>query len=124
MIVITRYIAKHELKPLRRYFELEDIIEGARKIQKNLGIQIHVQSTSSAFQFFKVQIGQKVKGRMIVFMRTGNEKIVPILIRLKKDKIFGMNMSANNTDVAKQISKNLDHILEDIENNNYEEFPY
>ena len=59
---------------------------------------------------------------MIVFMVTESRKVVPILIRLKKDKIFGMNMAMNNPMVVKQVSLNLGYILEDIKLKRYEEF--
>jgi hypothetical protein len=57
-----------------------------------------------------------------VFIVSGNGKIVPLLIRLKKDKKLGMNMSANNPHVVDQLNKNLDRVLMDIENGNFEEF--
>ncbi len=59
---------------------------------------------------------------MVVFVLTENKKVVPVLIRLKKDKRFGMNMAMNNPIVVDQINKNLDHILADIEKKRYEEF--
>ncbi len=122
MFIITEYIAKHELKPLQRYFALADIADGAEKVLKNLAIEIKSPQKSSGFKFFKVRIGRKVKGRMIVFMVTGSMKVVPILIRLKKDKIFGMNMAMNNREVMKKVNSNLEHILEDIKNKKYQEF--
>lgn len=60
---------------------------------------------------------------MIVFVLTENKKVVPVLIRLKKDKIFGMNMAMNNPAVVSQINKNLDRILDDMGNKAYQEFP-
>lgn len=122
MIIISTYIAKHELKPLKKYFKIEDIIEGGRKILKDLSTEIRLPGVAHEFRFFKVRIGEKVKGRMIVFMVTKNMNIVPVLIRLKKDKKLGMNMAANNPDVVRQVIKNLDHILKNIEKKEYEEF--
>lgn len=122
MIIIASYIAKHELRPLKRHFKIEDIIEGGRKVLKNLSTEIRLPGMTYDFRFFKVRIGEKVKGRMIVFMITENKKIVPVLIRLKKDKKLGMNMAANNPEVVQQIMKNLDHILKNIEQKEYEEF--
>lgn len=59
---------------------------------------------------------------MIVFIVTESKKVVPVFIRLKKDKIFGMNMAMNNPRVVHQIGKNLDRILDDIKNKTYQEF--
>ncbi len=122
MLLLSQYIAQHELKPLRKYFELQDILEGAEKVLKNLAIETKPPVKLPGFKFFKVRIGRKTKGRMIVFMLTENRKVVPILIRLKKDKIFGMNMAMNNPAVVRQVSFNLDYILEDIKCKRYEEF--
>lgn len=122
MLILTEYIVKHELKPLRKYFELKDILEGANKVLKNLAIETKPPKNFQGFKFFKVRIGRQVKGRMIVFMLTENKKIVPILIRLKKDKTFGMNMAMNNPEVERQVSNNLDHILDDMKEKRYQEF--
>jgi hypothetical protein len=97
-------------------------LEGTGKVLKNLAIETKAPKNMSGFKFFKVRIGRKVKGRMIVFMVTENKKIVPILIRLKKDKIFGMNMAMNNQEVVRQINTNLDHVLKDIQSKKYQEF--
>ncbi len=122
MLLLSQYIIQHELKPLRKYFELNDILEGAEKVLKNLAIETKSPVKLSGFKFFKVRIGRKAKGRMIVFMIVNRRKVVPILIRLKKDKIFGMNMAMNNPAVVYRMNINLGHILEDIKNKRYEEF--
>lgn len=122
MLILTGYIAKHELKPLQKYFGLKDILEGAEKVLKNLAIPTRSPGDFPGFKFFKVRIGGKVKGRMIVFMLTENKKIVPLLIRLKKDKIFGMNMAMNNPEVVRQINANLDRVLTDMQSGEYQEF--
>lgn len=121
MIILTQYIVKHELKPVEKYFSTKDVLNGCEKVYKNLAIEIRPPKQTNNLRFFKVRIGGKVKGRMIVFLITENKNIVPILIRLKKDKIFGENMSLNNSAVAKQIDKNLQSILSDIEKGNYEQ---
>lgn len=115
MLIFPQYIAKHEWKPLRTYFDLEDIVNGARKVLKHLAQEIKPPRKLENFCFFKVRIGKKVHGRMIVFIVANNQKVVPLLIRLKKDKIFGMNMSMNNQEVVKQLNSNLDRVLDDIE---------
>ena len=120
MVILTQFIAKHEWAPIRRMVALEDILEGAQKVQKGLGKE--TKSMLKGARFFKVRIGKKGDARMIVFLATENQKIVPVLLRLKKDKLFGMNMAMNNPDVVEQIRKNLDHIIDDMEKGKYEEF--
>ncbi len=122
MLILSKHIAKHEFKPLQKHFTIEDIIEGGRKVVKGLGQNIKLRNKSVKLHFFKVRIGTTVKGRMIVFLLVENNKVVPLLIRLKKDKRLGMNMSANNPNVIFQIEKNLDYVLDDIEKGKFEEF--
>ena len=55
-------------------------------------------------------------------MVTGSNKIVPLLIRLKKDKKIGMNMSSNNSAVVSCIDRNLKRVIKDIEGGAFETF--
>lgn len=122
MLVLTRTIARHELKPLDRFLTFHDVLEGARKVYRGLGIEVKPPSSLSRIRFYKIRIGKKNNARMIIFMQTENNKMVPVLIRLKKDKIFGMNMSMNNSAVIAQINKNLVGIFDDIRKKDYQEF--
>lgn len=123
MLILVDYIAKHEFKPLGRFLRLEDLLDGARKVIKGLAVETKSPRGLPGFRFFKVRIGKKNGARMIVFVITENKKVVPVLIRLKKDKIFGMNMAMNNPKIVEQINKNLDRILDDMKNSAYQEFP-
>ncbi len=120
MVILTQYIAKHEWGPVRRMVTLEDIVEGSQKVQK--GLAVETKSMLKGSRFYKVRIGKKGDARMIVFLATESQKIVPVLIRLKKDKLFGMNMAMNNAHVVEKIRKNLDHIIDDMEKGKFEEF--
>lgn len=120
MLILSRYIEKHEFCPLQKYFSTEDLLDGAQKVIKGLGQKI--SSANKNFRFFKVRIGRGVKGRMIVFVVSQNKKVVPLLIRLKKDKKMGVNMSAQNPHVVSQIEKNLEHVIDDIKQGKFKEF--
>ncbi|MDO8626536.1 MAG: hypothetical protein Q7K39_03745 [Candidatus Magasanikbacteria bacterium] len=122
MVILTHFVTKHELAPLARYLTLEDILKGSAKVLKGLGIPTKPPSAIPGLQFYKVRIGKMQSARMIVFVLLNNKKIVPLLIRLKKDKIFGNNMALNNPLVVKELNKNLDAVLSDITNKKYEEF--
>ena len=123
MLLLTKYIAKHELAPLSRFIGLEDVLDGAEKALKGLATQVKAPSNARGFRFFKIRIGKRDGARMIVFLVTESQKVVPVLIRLKKDKVFGMNMAMNNQKVVDQLTKNVYKILNDIEAEEYEEFP-
>lgn len=122
MLVLTNYIARHELKPLERHIGIDDIIVGSQKIIKGLGVETKSPRRLSGLRFYKVRLGGGQSARMIVFVVVANQKIVPLMIRLKKDKIFGMNMAMDNPAVLMQINRNLDQVLLDIEEKHYTEF--
>lgn len=124
MLVLTKYIARHEFKPLERYISLVDVLDGARKVVKGLAIETKPPRALSQHRFFKVRIGPKNRARMIVFMVTGNRKVVPVLIRLKADKVLGANMAMNNAEVVAQVNQNLDRVIADIESGDFQEFSF
>jgi hypothetical protein len=121
MLIITRYILKHELAPILRNIDLQDLLIGAQKVRANLAVELKGGFVSQSVKFFKVRIGKKAKARMIVFLTTNNS-IVPVVIKLKKDKKYGQNLSMNNEDVKNLISRNLDSIHKDVENGDFESY--
>jgi hypothetical protein len=122
MIVITKFFLRSELKPLKNQLNLKDVFEGAKRIDKNLGISIKNPVKFSNLRFFKIRLGRSVKERMIVFLYVGKGKIVPLLLRLKKDKEFGVNMSMNNKKIIELLRINFENVIKDLENGDFEEF--
>ncbi len=122
MLIVTDYVTGHELKPLERYVGIDDVLLGAQKVIKGLGIETKPPRHLSGFRFYKVRLGGGQSAHMIVFVVVENQKVVPIIIRLKKDKVFGVNMAMNNPALIKQINRNLDQVLMDIEAKRYREF--
>lgn len=123
MLVLTEYVVKHELKPLAKFLTVRDLLKSSKKVLDGLGQKIAVKEYEG-FTFYKVRVGSNSKARMIVFAVLGSKKVVPVLIRLKKDKKLGMNMSANNVHVVKQVDINMAKIVKDIEQGRYKEFKF
>ena len=121
MLIITRYIARHELAPLKRYLGLAEVVAGAKKVLKGLATETKPLRSLAGFRFYKVRLSGKQSARMVVFVLVENNKVVPLIIRLKKDKLFGQNMIMNDPALVKQMNINLDQVLKDIEQNQYEE---
>ena len=122
MLIIAQYVARHELDPLSQVVTVKDLIIGAQKVIAGLGVTLKSPIKGNSVRFFKVRIGKKGIGRMAVFMTTEHGKVVPVLIRRKKDKIFGTNMAMNNKGVVDQIRVTMVRILTDIEAGSFEEF--
>ena len=72
MLVITNFIASHELKPLERYLNIKDVILGAQKVIKGLGTETKPPRHLSGFRFYKVRLGGGQSARMIVFVVVKN----------------------------------------------------
>ena len=123
MVVLTQYVSRHELAPLWRYLTLEDVLAGSQKVSQGLAVTTKPPRPLPGFRFYKVRLGKQQSARMIVFVVLENKKIVPLLIRLKKDKLLGMNLAMNNPALVRALNKNLDQVLNDIERKNYQEFP-
>lgn len=119
MLLISEYIAQHELKPLQKHLKLEDVVKGAQKILKGLGKMVGGPGMPKGISFYKIRIGKANKARMIVFAVSENQQIVPILIRLKKDKKIGANMSSANPYAVLQVKRNFARALKDIEDGNF-----
>ena len=120
MLIISAYIEKNEIKPLEKFISFTDIASGILKIQKGLGIEI--KSFTKGYQYFKVRVGTRAEARMIVFLITEKDAYVPVLVRLKKDKVYGMNMSAQNKDVCEKVLKNVSYIADDLKMKRYKTY--
>ena len=59
MLIITRYILKHELAPISRNIDLQDLLIGAQKVRANLAVELKGGFVSQSVKFFKVRIGKK-----------------------------------------------------------------
>lgn len=118
MILLCDFIKRHELDPLGAYFTLSDLRKACKKAASSLGVMLGSSKMPGAI-FIKVRIGSNVKGRMITLFLTVEGDVIPLLIRLKKDKHFGMNMSLQNPHVVDQLDINLDNVTADISAGRY-----
>lgn len=74
MLLLTKYIAKHELAPLKRFIDLEDVLDGAKKALKGLATKVKAPLNGQSFRFFKVRVGKRNGARMIVFLSQTNKR--------------------------------------------------
>lgn len=118
MIILTDSFKKRELKDVAVYFTLADIKSAVIRIQSS-GIEMKNAGFRDC-KLFKVRIGSKPAGRMIVFVQVQHNYFIPIVIRLKKDKVFGENLSLQNKKAKELIIRNIYLALEDIQDEKYE----
>ncbi|MFH1292015.1 MAG: hypothetical protein ABIH87_02355 [bacterium] len=67
----------------------------------------------------KLRITSRTVGRIIVYVYKQKDLVVPVVLRLKKDKIIGENLSLNNTKAKTVILDMMDRIMNDISNGDY-----
>ena len=117
LLILTNSFLKKEFKPLKKYYSINDIAKTALKAK------IKPDSLSPLGykngRLLKLRVTNKASGRMAVYAFTGNNWIIPIVLRLKKDKIFGENLAINNKKAKNLILKMLDLAMDDIEKKNY-----
>ena len=109
-IIITNRFKEKYLKPLKKYFTQEKFIEILKSKKHNFII------IQDPFEKFKIKINW-VDFRWIVFLLLWN-KIIPLFIYLKKDKIHWMNV--NWLKDKEEIKKEHNFATKDIENKLFE----
>lgn len=120
-IILCHSILRREINPLLKYFSKGDIKKYVEKAQKGLATEIK-GSTIVDTKLVKVYMtGRNGAGRMIVFIYVRKEYYMPVVVRLKKDKIVGMNLSKGNQDFQNLLEKNISLLVEDLKEGNFEE---
>jgi hypothetical protein len=122
-LIITNAIDKAEFEPLKKTFNLEIIKNAARKSLQGLGNDIKSSFKIPATSLNKIYLtGPGSAGRAMFLLKIGEAKSVLVMIRTKKDKQIGLNMTIKNPKFKKALNKNLGLIIADLEQGNYREY--
>jgi hypothetical protein len=114
---------KLKFEPLKKIFDLEILKVAARKSLQGLGNNIKNSFKIPATVLSKIYLtGTTSAGRAIFLLKIGEEKSVLVMIKTKKDKQVGVNMTIKNPKFRKILDKNLISIIEDLERGNYCEY--
>ena len=117
-LILTKSFLKRELKPLKKYYTVDDIKKTTRKILPSSIRVSHLGYKDG--ELMKLRIVSRTAGRIIVYVYKQKELVIPFLLRLKKDKILGENLSLNNKQAKSLILDMMDRIMSDIDNGDYE----
>lgn len=120
-IILCHSILKKEIKPLIKYFSTGDIKKYAEKVKKGLGVEIKGSNIPNAKLVKVYMTGERGAGRMIVLIYVRKNYYLPVIIRLKKDKVVGMNLSKGNRAFQELLDENLNLIGKDLRERNFEE---
>ncbi len=119
MIIICKSIQEKELKPLEKYFDIQAIKKAALKAKNGLGEVLPATVENS--HVVKIYLTGKPAGRVCFLILLAEGDVVPLVLRLKKDKKIGENMSMQNTAFKQFLEKNIKLVLRDIESGEYVE---
>ena len=119
-LILCQSIIEGELRPLREYFSSEAIVRAASKAIQGLGKEIKGSKVPFT-RLIKVSLtGERGAGRAVFLFMIQRSAITPVLLRLKKDKILGANVSMQNPSFVKIIEKRLNMIEDDIIKRRYD----
>lgn len=120
VVLLSDVFLQKEYKKVNRQYIRSDIVNASARACSS-GISLtnigYVDGT-----IVKVRMSHKVSGRMISVVIKKSDKIVsiPLVVRLKKDKIFGENLALNNKKAKTLILKMLDAVMNGIKKGKYE----
>jgi hypothetical protein len=118
-LIIPNSVKKLDL--FEKIFTLQILKKAARKSLLGLGKKIKLPENNLLIS--KINITTKsVAARALYLVQLKDEIAVLILIRKKSDKLLGQNMSIQNSQLEKVLSKYLDLIYNDLSTNSYQEF--
>ncbi len=120
-IILCHSILRKEINPLLKYFSKGDIRKYAKKAAKGLRVEIKGSMISSTKLVKVYMTGKKGAGRLIVLIYVKKDYYIPVLVRLKKDKIVGTNLSKGNKVFQDLLEKNLSSVMKDLKEGNFNE---
>ncbi|MBI5414555.1 hypothetical protein HZA38_03485 [Candidatus Peregrinibacteria bacterium] len=122
-LIITTSIKKIELEPIQKVFSLEMVKIAAEKALEGLGEKIKSAQKIPATSLQKLYLtSSHGAGRAIFLLKIGMKTSVLVMIRMKNDKKVGSNMTIKNQSFKIALEKNLERILKDLKNADYEEY--
>lgn len=122
-LVVTSSIKKLELDLLENIFSLDVLKMAASKALQGLGENIKSSHKIPFTCLKKIYLTSSGgAGRAIFLLKIVEEKSVIVLIKMKNDKQIGANMTIKNPKFKKILERNLEMILSDLGNGNYEEY--
>ena len=118
VVLLTDSFLKKEFSKVKKQYTLDNIKAASGKAALS-GVDFsHLGYTHGSL--VKVRMPGKVAGRMVVFLFRTKDIVVPIVVRLKSDKVIGSNLALNNKRAKKLLLDMLDAVMGDIKNGRYE----
>lgn len=121
-LIITSSIKKSEFELYGKFFNLETLKIASRKCIEGLGENIKSSAKIPGTVLKKVYLtSSSGAGRVVFLLKVQSQTSVLVMLRPKKDKQVGTNMTVKNPKFRNLLSKYLDRILDDLEKGNFQE---
>lgn len=120
-ILLCHSILEREIRPLLKHFSKGDIKKAVLKISQGLGILLKPPDIKGTKLIKGYLTSRSGAGRMIVLVFLHKDYYLPVILRLKKDKLLGMNMGKENQLLHATLQKYLQLIKSDLSRGKYEE---
>lgn len=122
-LIITGSIRKTEIEAVREVFPFSVIKLAAKKALRGLGSIIKSSEPIKGTVLKKIYItGTSGAGRSLFLLQINSDKAVLVMLKNKKDKKIGANMTVKNANFKKLLEKNLDLILSDLRKKDFDEY--
>ena len=119
VIILTQSFIKKELKPVSRIFTKEALYKAIAKKDSSAIVLSDVGQHDQ--MLMKMRVPGKTAGRLVVLvMKTSSDRIIPLMLRPKTDKVFGENIAMSNKKVKQHLNTMHDLALEDITKGDFE----
>jgi hypothetical protein len=103
------------------YFSKGDIKKYVKRVERGLGVEIQ-GSAQPGSKLVKVYMtGKSGAGRMIVLIYVRKGYYLPIIVRLKTDKIVGGNLSKGSKAFQNILETNVVLMIKDLNEGKFEE---
>jgi hypothetical protein len=123
VLIVADSIKKRELNPLKKVFPFDAVLKAASHASKGMGIEIKSPTKIQNSKLIKINLtSPSSAGRAVFLLELNDDDLLLVMLRTKNDKKIGENITVKNKYFKEELEKNLNLILSDIKNNNYEIF--
>lgn len=116
-LILTDSFLKREYNAVKKHYSIADIKKTARKISVSSVNLSHLGYKNG--ELLKLRMAGKTAGRIIIYVFRQNNLVLPIVLRLKSDKIMGQNLALNNKKAKILIINMMDRVMEDLDRGNF-----
>ena len=124
-LIIPHSLRKSEFLPNKKTFSLEILKAAAHKALCGVGTIIKSPKKVPKTSLEKLNLTSSQEAGRVLFLVQieGQNNAILLMLRAKNDKQIGKNMTVKNQKFANSLEKNIDLMIKDLLEKNYDEYP-